>query len=191
MKRRQQRLTLIGVFAIFLIPIASAWYLRLNPIDGPTSNRGVLVDPPVQFNATNLTVRHAFNPPKTFLRDEWTIVMLTDGACGSACEQALHASKQARIAVNKDFDRVRRLLLTSQRQTPSVVETHIQEHPDLAVGSAGGEWRQQFEASAAGQVTAAYLVDPRGFQFMRYPAPLVSADLLKDLKRLLKISKVD
>ena len=189
MSRRKQRLVLVGVFALFFIPVLMAWLLRINPIQLNTVNYGVLLDPPRQTTAASLTIQHALENSAELFADDWTMVVVGTEDCAASCRENLIATRQARTAINKDFDRVRRILVTTQSVASDAREELLRLHPDLTLVTASATWVEKFTAAHA-EPGAAWLVDPRGYQFMHYPGKLNASHILKDLKRLLKISAV-
>lgn len=189
MSKRKQRLTIIGVFALFFLPVLAAYILRLNPIGLTTVNYGQLVEPPRLTSASELTVQHELEHSAKLFVEDWTMIVVGGAGCDLACSNTLDATRQARIAVNKDFDRVRRVLLTTGKLKQADADALLKQHPDLTFAIAPQSWIEDF-TSAHESPSAVWLVDPRGFQFMVYPGKLNPTHLLKDLKRLLKISAV-
>ena len=49
------------------------------------------------------------------LRGKWTMLYVGDGLCDDRCRKALYLTRQSRIALNKDMDRVQRVFLVTQR----------------------------------------------------------------------------
>ena len=189
MNKRKQRIMLVGVFALFFVPIVLALVLRLNPALLGTVNKGVLIEPPRELNSAGLKVLMTPYPDVPLLRETWSVLTLSNGTCDEKCSQNLYATRQARTAVNKDYDRVRRVLVVTETLTSENLEKLKAAHPDLTVVVTAAAW---LDAVRIGITKAAdtYIVDPRGYLFISYPVPTQSSDLLKDLKRLLKISAV-
>ncbi|MEM7406076.1 MAG: hypothetical protein AAF458_12330 [Pseudomonadota bacterium] len=189
MSKHNQRLAIVGIFAVFLLPVTLALLLRVNAVSLNTVNFGELLEPPRELSAQGLTLDHALAPQQPLFEDVWTVLILAPEGCAQACISVLDGTRQARTAVNKDYDRVLRLLVTPAPLTRNVREELLDNHPDLALAHAKPAWMRSINALKA-PVPSVWLIDPRSFQFMSYPAPLEAGYLLKDLKRLLKISKV-
>ena len=189
MNQRRQRLILVGVFALFFIPVISAWVLRHNPVLIGTVNKGILLEPPRAVSAAGLQVQHTPYPDVPLLLKTWTVITVAARTCDADCTQNLYATRQARAGINKDYDRVRRILVVTHALPAAELEVLTREHPDLTVLVVTPAWLKTFEQDIShGPDT--YIVDPRGFLFITYPVPTQSADIRKDLKRLLKISAV-
>ena len=94
--------------------------------------------------------------------------------------------RQARLALGKDAHRVARWWLPTDRPHPRTVAGVLDAYPGLRVGLVGSE---SVLAARSAPPVAIQVVDPAGFLILRYSGEPVAADVLKDLKRLLKISK--
>jgi hypothetical protein len=123
------------------------------------------------------------------------MVYVGDGLCDDRCREALYLTRQSRIALNKDMDRVQRVFLVTGRCCDRGFLA--QEHPDLIVA------RVDDDASAAllepfptyGSVPLAdagriYLVDPLGNLLMSYAPTAPDKALLTDVKKLLRLSHI-
>ena len=186
----RRRLIPLVLFLLFLGPLVLAAILYFG---GPefrpreTVNHGELIQPPVLLPA----LEHADG---TLLRDAWTVVHIDRGGCGEACRAALHDTRQVRLALGRNGDRVRRLLLASG-QAPQPADL-TDRHPDLVVVRVGPREADLLEAfpapddgppQAAGRI---YVVDPLGNLMMRYPSDNDPGGLLEDLERLLRLSRI-
>lgn len=189
MNPRRQRLILVGVFALFFLPVLSAWLLRHNPLPVGTVNKGILLETPRAVSAAGLQVQHTPYPETPLLRETWSLITLAGQTCNDACSQTLYATRQARAGVNQNYDRVHRLLVATQPLDASALSELRAQHPDLTVAVATEDWLRAFTATLSPRPDT-FVVDPRGFLFMTYPVPTQAADVLKDLKRLLRISAV-
>jgi len=170
-----------------------------------TANQGVLVQPPRQIDDYELLddagrrVRYASLPPR------WTMVIPgRDGRCGEECERSLYETRQIRVAMGKDFNRLRRFYVS--RQGPG--DTHLavqtlsdgkpaprdfaeylqQEHGRLqALTLPPSAYDALFREHGVDESTW-YLVDPAGWVMMSYNSDDSYKDVISDLKFLLKNS---
>jgi len=196
---RRGRRQMLVLAALFLVPLAVAFWLYYGS-DGwrpaGSTNKGVLLDPPRLLPDVDLPITGGSPASnENVLRDKWTVVYVGDGGCDERCRKALYLSRQTRIALNKDADRVRRVfLVTGTCCDYAYLES---EHDDLVVaipsGQKGAQLLATFPAYADGPVGSAgriYLVDPLGNLFMSYPADAPDKALLTDLRKVLKLSHI-
>ncbi len=189
---RRSRLGLIGLAALFFVPLALSFFLYYGTSWRPTggTQHGELVEPPRPLPQVALEPAAGGPPREDGLRGAWHLVFLAPADCDGACRETLLATRQVRLALDKDMTRVRRVYLYPGAASP--VPGFGEEHPDLWLASlerAG--LAAEFEAAAGGRpATGWFLVDPLGNLMMAYPAGFTSKGLLEDLERLLKLSHI-
>jgi hypothetical protein len=130
-----------------------------------------------------------------FLHGKWTMLYVGDGSCDERCRKALHLTRQSRIALNKDMDRLQRVFLVTGNCCDRAFLA--QEHPDLLVALLAGpdaarllEPIPAYGDGPAGSAGRIYLVDPLGNLLMSYSAAAPDKALLTDLKKLLRLSHI-
>jgi cytochrome oxidase Cu insertion factor (SCO1/SenC/PrrC family) len=129
------------------------------------------------------------------VRGLWTMLYMPAGECLDACQHNLYNMRQVRLALNHRMDRVQRAVLL---ESPAQLDDALRaEHPGLmtASGSAAEQaaLRDQVRAAEANMdpiPDAVYLIDPFGNVMMRFPADLPPESMLKDIKHLLKVSRI-
>jgi cytochrome oxidase Cu insertion factor (SCO1/SenC/PrrC family) len=199
LQQRRGRRQLLLLAALFFVPLAVAFWLYYGgsgwrPVGG--TNKGDLVDPAVPLPQVALARPDGSTTAADFLRGKWTVAYLGDGACDERCRKALYLSRQTRIALNKDMDRVQRVFLAN---SPDIdARFFATEHPDLQLALVGADEGSQlllaaFPAldgiapAAAGRL---YLIDPLGNLVLSYAAAAPDKALLTDIKKLLKLSHI-
>jgi cytochrome oxidase Cu insertion factor (SCO1/SenC/PrrC family) len=162
------------IFAVCAAPIVLgtlAYYLRWGT---GSANYGELVAP-----------RQLEGPAFEPLRGKWLLVTFDPAACDAACEKKLYVVRQARRAQGAGAERIARLWLVAGGGWP---------RPQLAAAVEGTfiEPLRPEDASAfpGDPRRFIYLVDPLGNLMMRYPADADPAKVIKDLERLLKVSRI-
>ena len=99
--------------------------------------------------------------------------------------------RQARAALGRDLVRVQYLYLALDDLSGSAGEKMQAEHPKMLLGRVAEQDRDQqilaFEEEPQGFV---YLLDPLGNLVLRYDDQSTTKGIVKDLKRLLKVSKI-
>jgi hypothetical protein len=174
---RRGRVKLAALALFFAAPVALAWLAyRLDWAPGTTSNYGELIAPPRPLGGAALEA----------LRGKWVLVTFDAAACDAYCERKLYFMRQVRRAQGKDQDRVERLWALTDAGAPRAQLLAAIEGTRIA---RAGELPAQFPAAGA-LADHIYVVDPLGNLMMRYPREPDPSRMLKDLQRLLKVSRV-
>jgi cytochrome oxidase Cu insertion factor (SCO1/SenC/PrrC family) len=192
------RRTLLLIAALFLVPLIASFVLYygaggLGP--GGRTNKGDLLDPARPLPSLALPLADGGMTAPDFLRGRWTWAYVGDGRCDERCRQALYLTRQSRLALNKDLDRVQRVLIAT---SGCCDRTFLPaEHPDLLVVNADDPRAAALLAPfpvydgvalpGAGRI---YLIDPLGNLLMSYGPDAPDKALLQDLKKLLKLSHI-
>lgn len=184
-ERSRARLSFIGIVLLFALPLLLAVGLYAGgwrPLG--RVNHGELINPPVDVSELRLAGgADGEMPPSSLLTGQWSVVHVIESPCGSACNDELYRTRQVRTALGKDAGRVQRVALTLNVPEPGAAAALRREYPDLVVAGLGAPTAWATDGSVL-------LVDPLGNMILRYPPGYESSGLLKDLKRLLKLSKV-
>lgn len=175
--QRRNRIMLVAIFAIAMTSLALSYFLFFSARDGgvwATTNEGDWVRP--ALSVADLPLQSSSGEtvaPRPF----WDLWVVSGGACDAACDQAVHEMRQLHVLLNKEADRVRRALVADDAASATLREPF----PNLA------RWRLT-ERSAL--TPGIYVVDPIGNLVFRYPLTSPGKPVLKDLKRLLKVSQI-
>ncbi len=178
--RRRGRRSMILVALLFVLPLLLAVSLFVADWrPGGSVNRGELIVPPmdaagVELEAVNGGEKHRF-------AGRWTLLHTVKDACDTNCLRRLYDTRQVRLAMGRDIDRVQRYLLVTDAH--ALADVDQAQHPDLVVLRAPSEDILSAEVGVR-------IVDPLGNIMMRYDPAQPADDVLKDLKRLLKLSTV-
>ncbi len=204
--QRKSRIKLLTLLAAFAIPLllATAWlhYVRVNGGGLGLSARGELIHPAFPLEQIQLAERDDQSGTTAFdeseLQGVWTMFYAPSGKCEDACLQNIYHMRQVRLALSHRMERVQRvLLLDSPDQVASDV---LGEHPGLRVLQGDSAQHadllekintalSQSEGGLA-PADAIYLIDPFANLMMRFPADLPPKSMLKDIKHLLKVSRI-
>ena len=193
---RRRRLQLIALAALFVGPLGlSAWLYYHAGSWRPAGrlNHGVLISPPRELPPLTLAAVDGRPIDAALLHRRWSLLTITDDACGLRCRRALADSAAARSALAADALRVQRVLLADRGCCERQLDAAGQH--DLVTAWLDGSERQRLgdslvAAGAPAEPGRIYLVDPHGNLVMSYPPGADRRGLLQDLERLLRLSQI-
>lgn len=198
MSTQDNRKKLITIAAWFLLPlvIATIWYKVLPEIFLPSgsTNNGELLEP--IFTLKKFT--HQTAEGETFTNVEiekvWTLVHFVQGECDEQCSQSLYKTRQLRISMGKDIDRLNRIAVLAQDGPSESNQKMWASHPDLKVliassNGVGAQIKSQIKNIQISR-DSLFLVDPLGNVMMHFPASLEAKLIKKDIRKLLKLSHI-
>lgn len=189
------RKKLLLIFALFIIPLSAAtiWYSLLPEGYRPskTTNNGDLISPAHRLEAFQEKTLAGKTYSGANLEKIWTVVHLLDAPCDEACSKRLYDTRQMRIALGKDIDRVQRLIVVSTPELAKSQQKMWDSHPDLAIViAAKGGLSEQIRQLSQDQVNTVYLIDPLGNLMMKFAPALETKLMMKDIQKLLRLSHI-
>jgi hypothetical protein len=192
---RQRRRLVLGLVALlFLAPVAISFYLYYGGwrATGNVSH-GDLITPARPLPNVSLSGPDGSRSAPLF-DGKWSLIYADAGGCDAQCRHTLYVTRQVRLALNQNMDRVQRVFL---------YHGECCEEPYFAAEQAGLIARDL--DSAAGQELAAvleslapaadggariWIADPLGNLVLSYPADTDPRGMIADLKKLLKLSHI-
>jgi len=201
--RGHQRRLLIALTLLFFAPLGLAFYLYYGHVSwrpGGRVNHGDLIDPARPLPALALPLAaggsagaSAITDPD-FLRHKWTLLYWGPGSCPARCQTNLYNTRQVRIALDRDRDRVQRVFIAEGACCD--MEYLRAQHPDLITVRATPAASPllallpSVDGSSAAGAERIYLIDPLGNLMMSYAPDAKPKGMLEDMKRLLGLSHV-
>lgn len=196
--RRQSRIKLVSIFVIFAVPLLFAViYLQIVRSSGGTigdTSRGQLIQPAVPLTEFSLQAAEGeFNLDS--VQGLWTMLYLPSGECLDVCKLNLYHMRQVRLLLNHRMDRVQRAVLM---ESPEQISPELlAEHLGLIVATGTNEQQAQLVSQVVNAqdgmdplADAIYLIDPFGNIMLRFPPDLDPSLMFKDVKHLLKVSRI-
>ncbi len=176
--------TLILIILVFATPVIMAkLILEWQWYQGGVTNHGLLLSTP------------SIQPwlPST---GKWQLIYRLPEACELRCEAALFTLRQLPSATGADQDRIGSLVLMTEEQYAMLAPTIDEQLLGIDVFLIPKEIQPDVQAWEFGE-HAIYLSDPLRTVMLAYPVVSTKTEvlaqgkgMLKDLKRLLKVSKV-
>ncbi|EMR34186.1 hypothetical protein [Vibrio harveyi] len=169
------RIVLVSLICLFALPaiiakvvLSQGWY------ETGVTNRGDLVEPYITLEQ--------LGQPSPLDEKGWQLAYVLPPECKEQCQQQIHLMQQSHIALGKYQERVVPVIWTSE-ETNNVAQSIVV---------------MQMNDSLSSRVTAGQMliVDPLGQLVMSYTPEAnedlvrLSKDVLADLRKLLKLSRV-
>ena len=196
---RWQMLLVLLVCAAPVIASYLAYFGILRP-EGRT-NYGDLIVPPRPL-PERLPLADLKGTPvaASTLRGQWLLVVVSGGACDTACDRHLWLQRQLHETLGRDKDRVDKLWLVDDTAAPRLQTLEGIGAAASSIAAAGMSpatvLRVDKQALAGWLAPASgraledhlYLVDPRGDWMLRAPVDADPAKLKRDIEKLLRAS---
>lgn len=189
-KKQTSKLQMILIFCLPFLAISLSYFMYFTGAFVPEGrvNNGELILPAKALARLGL-VKNSQPFTEENLEGRWAILVIGSDYCKTdSCQQAMYQTRQAHIALGKETDRVVRGYIA--KNDVNVSDDFRLEHPDVF-------WLSASEATLLKELNVNewpasqyFIVDPLGNIMMGYEKEQYGGDLLKDLKRLLKASKI-
>lgn len=170
--------TLLILLLVFIMPVVLAkLVLGMDWYRGGATNQGELISPGIDYQTLGMT-----NPsPK-----HWQIIYLLPTQCQAMCRDRLYILHQSHIALGRDQDRVKTLIMTREDSDIKALDGL-----DLTTFAASDALTELLDEQQL------VVVDPLGSLVMGYEA-ISGRDaqirqgkaLLGDLRKMLKLSRI-
>jgi cytochrome oxidase Cu insertion factor (SCO1/SenC/PrrC family) len=191
----RNRTQLLLLAALFFGPLLAAFGLYfVVPQWAPQSrvNYGELVNPARPLPEVELRDAQGERLEQTPMQGLWDYVYLGQADCDARYEEKLFEIRQVHTLLNDKRERVRRVYVAPDVAAAARAQAQLEKmHPDMLIVVDDGTLAGFFGGSDP-QVDpqALYLIDPLGNWLMTYPQSAEYKGILKDIKRLLRISQI-
>jgi len=186
-RRSRGRWIIVAMLAVALAPFVLSYLAYEYWQPRGRVNYGELIDPRAlpQAPLQQLDGR-PFRPAD--LEGKWVLLHADGGACGESCRRQLYLMRQVRLAQGANFERIERVWLVTDDVRPAADLAPLLE--GVWIVRAGGTPLVAALPAPADLNHHVYLVDPLGNLMLRFPRDPDPAGMIKDLQRLLKLSRI-
>lgn len=176
--------TFIMLVLVFVVPVVLAKLaLDGNWFNKGVTNNGELLDTPLDFEL--------LYPER---EKKWYLTYISSKPCLNQCENALYSLSQIWTALGREQDRVATaVMLTDEAQRNRARQ--LEGAPKLKFVPVSAD--QVTKTFGDAEVEGIYIVDALGNVILTYPlhgdkqqAVLASRDILSDMRKLLKLSRI-
>lgn len=198
---RKNRLLLVLLLASFVLPfVVGDLAYKLGWYQGGQTNKGQLLTPPVALSALQAMDAGQQPLPAGFASEHWWMVYVVPANCEAACRNRLFQMRQSPLALGRDADRVRSLLVltaTPSAETEALLQKEFAGLIRVQAPAAAVDAALAAAAPQASQAGLLYLMDPMGWIMLAYPPQadektsiIKAEDTLDDLRKLMKNSRI-
>ena len=184
---KKGRLQLLLIAAVFLGPLLIAAWLyfqgaELQPVG--RTNHGALLEP-------HINVRDELSDSRLGEQSDnvWLLLYRNPGLCDDLCRDALYTLRQSRLMLGKEMDRLQRVFLHGDTVPDTVFVA--EEHEGLITTEDSNlagllDNKRPADLPAGGY----FLIDPLGNLVMYFQPDIDPADMVDDIKHLLRLSRI-
>ncbi|MDN4502993.1 hypothetical protein QX776_11320 [Alteromonadaceae bacterium BrNp21-10] len=184
MSKNNNKKSMLLVAAIFILPVILAKFaLELDWFNKAATNKGELLDPVLDMSALYST-----EPPQV-----WRILYTLPANCDDACQNAIYSVNQVWTALGKESDRAQPVIIVTE-QSDAQARAQLSKLPNLTLLESDVDTVSSVFNSASQYI---YIADTLQNVILRYPlhqqqqeAVLHSREILADVKKLLKLSRI-
>ena len=186
------RIKFLLIVFIFTVPFVISYYLSKDYHAGgelQTSNYGFFINPIVELSQSTFDdysgKTHNVNRHLT----RWNLIYRMPKNCSQMCSDEIYLIRQVNIALGKDMNRLERVIVLNQTISSSEVDDLVIKYPKaIVVKNNSSTFINEIN-----KITDRYvllLTDPLGNVILGYNEGFEGKKLLKDIKKLLKLSKI-
>ena len=185
-KLRRNKRFLLLIFAVCAAPFVAAWAMYFLWQPQARMNYGDLISTPLDADPElNRIGGGTFKLSQ--LRGKWLLLHIDSGNCAEKCRQKLHFMRQLRLAQGKNQGRIERVWLLTDNSAPEA--SLLREYPEVYMLSGAKDFLARFQP--AGKTDGhIYVVDPLGNLILRFPENPEPKGMIKDITRLLSVSRI-
>ena len=194
---KRNKVIIIIIVLVFITPSILSWYI-FNHTDfletRGTSNYGQIITPPIQLE--NLSLIDPLNPDrKDTLHGKWSMIYVAE-LCDDICMQNVYRMRQIHMGMGKHSLRVQKVLF--------LIDQDLDELSSLLANYKGQQvintnsvdtdiLLEKFRKEGVKDLPRfqrIYISDPLGNLMISYPPDINPKGILKDLKKLLRTSRI-
>ncbi len=197
-KRQLQPWLILGIVLAVIaggyiaLPRDGASQARLLALLG-TSNHGVLLRPMIPVAQLDVRASEGGLLAWAAMPQKWRLLIPVVPPCNEACRAALYLTRQVHVRLEKNAHRVERVLLVlGEPLDRETLEWLHHEHPHLTLAygdaDAFARWPAALAADWKPVASPVFVVDRAGMTMLYFTPEHSGADMLADLRHLLKYS---
>jgi len=195
--KKKSNTTLWVMLVLFGLPYIAAFYFYFNRDDinfGTTSNYGTIINPARPIADFDLIKLDSSKFKLSSLKGKWILFSIGSSSCQQDCIDNLYKIRQIQKAVGEDYKRISKLFFLKDKNKLESFKLILKDYPGMDVIIPSGEgyknYLSGFEYEGKEIENNIFIIDPLGNYMMIYPKGADASKILKDLERLLEVSKI-
>lgn len=160
-----------------------------------TTNYGSLITPVKEVDGISLTMQDGSEKSISEYRQKWLMLYVLDGACTEDCQKNIYFMRQIRKAMADDRFRINRLLVLDKKELyTDELKQFMLDYDGMDIAAVSEDSKEllynTLQNDSGNVFRRIMLIDPMGNYMMEYNAQPDPELVLKDIKRLLTISRI-
>ena len=194
---KKNKIIIIVIVLVFIAPSILAWYVfnHTNFLESRgTSNYGQIITPPIQLE--DLSLIDPLNTERNdTLHGKWSMIYVAE-SCDEICMENVYRMRQIHMGIGKYSLRVQKVLFLTNQHPGELSKLFINYAGQQVISTDSVDLDallDKFRSEKVINPTKAgyiYISDPLGNLMMSYPPEINPKGILKDLKKLLRASRI-
>ena len=194
---KKNKIIITAIIIVFTGPLILSWFI-FNHTDfleaRGTSNYGQIIKPPVLLEDFSL-VDPTNLERKNTLYGKWSMIFVAE-SCDEICMENVYRMRQIHMGIGKHSLRVQKVLFLTNQHPGELSKLFINYAGQQVINTDSvdldtllDKFRSEkvINPTKAGHI---YISDPLGNLMMSYPSDIKPKGILKDLKKLLRASRI-
>lgn len=194
-KKRKNSTLWLMVF-LFGLPYLAAFYYYFNSdkINLVQSNYGTIISPARPIPDVDLTKLDNSKFKLSSLKGKWILFSIGSSSCNQDCIDNIYKVRQLKKAVGQDYKRISKLFFLTDTKNIKSFKRLLKEYSGMDViipsGHDYNKYLANFKYKELDLENSVFIIDPLGNYMMIYPKGSDASKMVKDIERLLKVSKI-
>jgi len=196
-QKKKSNITFWVMFVLFGLPYIAAFYFYFNRDEmnlGVTSNYGTIITPARPLPDVNLLKLDSSSFKLSSLKGKWILLSIGSSSCQQDCVDNLYKIRQIKKAVGQEYKRITKLFFLKDQSNIESFKQLLKEYPGMDVIVPSGKdyenYLLNFSYEESKVEDSIFIIDPLGNYMMTYPKGADASKILKDIERLLQVSKI-
>ena len=194
---KKNKIIIAAIIIVFTGPLVLSWLIfnHTNFLDARgTSNHGQIINPPIVLEDFSL-IDPTNLESKNTLHGKWSMIYVSE-ACDEICMENVYRMRQIHMGVGKHSLRLQKVLLLTNQSVDELYSLFTNYKGQQVINTNGTDidflldkFRNEDNNDPL-KSQRIYISDPLGNLMMSYPANIHPRGILKDLKKLLRASRI-